>query len=226
MKRRDETLSALRNYISDARKDGQTRLPPERDLCKHLKIPRGTLRQAYSVLEAEGKIWRHVGRGTFLGSRPPAVDSQLNLLTQCTNPEEVMEVRIMIEPCIAGLAARRASTDDHLAMSDALVKSEAATNFETFEHWDSTLHQTIAKAARNQLLKAVFDSVNMIRWKTEWGHLKEMTLTRERRTVYEKQHKKLVQAILDRNVSQSEAIMREHLETVQNDLFRNAPILN
>ena len=134
MKRREQTLSALRDYISNARENGKTRLPPERSLCAALKIPRGTLRQAYSVLESEGKIWRHVGRGTFLGSRPPVADGQLTLLSQCTNPEEVMEVRIMIEPRIAGLAARRASTDDLIAMRDALVKSEAATSFETFEH--------------------------------------------------------------------------------------------
>jgi DNA-binding FadR family transcriptional regulator len=175
MKRHEETINALRDYISVARKDGKTRLPPERSLCKLLKIPRGTLRQAYSVLESEGKIWRHVGRGTFLGSRPPATDSQLTILSQCTNPEEVMEVRIMIEPRIAGLTARRASSDDLVAMHEALTKSEAAMNFETFEYWDSALHQAIAKAARNTLLMAVFDSINMIRWKTEWGNLKAMT---------------------------------------------------
>ena len=224
MRMREQTISALRNYISDARKSGQTRLPPERTLCEQLKIPRGTLRQAYSVLEAEGKIWRHVGRGTFLGSRPPAVDGQLTLLTQCTNPEEVMEVRIMIEPRIAGLAARRASADNLSAMRDALTKSEATTNFETFEYWDSTLHQTIAKAARNTLLLAVFDSVNMIRWKTEWGNLKAATLTSDRRTVYEKQHQDLVQEISSRDVEKSEAVMKNHLETVRHDLFGDPPV--
>ncbi len=225
MRQREQTISALRDYISDARKSGQTRLPPERALCEQLKIPRGTLRQAYSVLEAEGKIWRHVGRGTFLGSRPPAADGQLTLLTQCTNPEEVMEVRILIEPRIAGLAARRASADDLSAMCEALVKSEAAINFETFEHWDSTLHQAIAKAARNTLLMAVFDSVNMIRWKTEWGNLKAVSLTHDRRTVYEKQHQGLVQAITNRDVENSESMMRNHLETVRHDLFGD-PLIN
>ena len=219
MRLREQTLSVLRDYISDVRKSGRTRLPPERALCEQLKIPRGTLRQAYSILEAEGKIWRHVGRGTFLGSRPPAADGQLTLLTQYINPEEVMEVRIMIEPRIAGLAARRASADDLSAMRDALTKSEAAVNFETFEYWDSTLHQTIAKAARNTLLTAVFDSVNMIRWKTEWGKLKAASLTQDRREIYEKQHQDMVKAISDRDVEESENKMWTHLETVRHDLF-------
>ena len=219
MGKRDQTIQILREYISDARKNGQTRLPPERTLCGHLGIPRGTLRQAYAVLEAEGKIWRHVGRGTFLGSRPPATDGQLTLLTKGINPEEVMEVRIMIEPKIAAMAARRASTDDLTAMREALSKSEAAPTFETFEYWDSALHQTIATAARNTLLTAVFDSVNMIRWKTEWGNLKAMTLTRERRLHYEDQHRTLVDAISGRDVHKSEHAMRKHLETVRRDLF-------
>ncbi|MEL0106048.1 MAG: FadR/GntR family transcriptional regulator [Rhodospirillales bacterium] len=219
MKRIEQTLSALRDYISDARKSGKSRLPPERVLCKQLNIPRGTLRQAYATLEAEGKIWRHVGRGTFLGTRPPVTDDQLNILTQCTNPEEVMEVRIMIEPRIAGFAAHRASASDISAMREALDKSETAVNFETFEQWDSNLHQTIAKAARNTLLTALFDSINMIRWKTEWGNLKAANLTRERRTIYEGQHRELVDAISKRNVEHAENTMRMHLETVRNDLF-------
>lgn len=34
-------------------------------------ISRGTLRRVLERLEAKGKIWRHVGRGTFVGQTPP-----------------------------------------------------------------------------------------------------------------------------------------------------------
>ena len=72
----------------------------------------------------------------------------------------------------------------------------------------------------------VFDAVNMIRWKTEWGHLKAMSLTRDRRTVYEKQRQALVTAISERNTEKSESTMRKHLETVRHDLFGARPVIN
>jgi GntR family transcriptional regulator len=44
------------------------RLPPERDLCDHWGVSRGTIRQALDALEARGLIERGVGRGTFVAA--------------------------------------------------------------------------------------------------------------------------------------------------------------
>ena len=45
------------------------RLPPERELCRDLKVSRATLRQALAELEQRGLVSRHQGRGTFV-TRP------------------------------------------------------------------------------------------------------------------------------------------------------------
>ncbi|WP_164125975.1 GntR family transcriptional regulator, partial [Stenotrophomonas maltophilia] len=60
------TLTQLRAYLAQTEMGPQGRLPPERDLAAVLDVSRAELRKALAALEAEGQLWRHVGKGTFL----------------------------------------------------------------------------------------------------------------------------------------------------------------
>ena len=62
-------LTGLRQYLTEQEFSLNSRLPAERDLSTALGVSRTDLRKALAVLEAEGQIWRHVGRGTFVGTR-------------------------------------------------------------------------------------------------------------------------------------------------------------
>src|SRR5258708_33521114 len=69
-------LAAL--ILAGAERDGGghgTRLPTERQLARDLGVPRSAVRHAMAVLQAEGRVSREVGRGTFLrgGAEPVAV---------------------------------------------------------------------------------------------------------------------------------------------------------
>ena len=63
-------LTQLRAYLAQNDYPADGRLPPERKLCEELGVTRTSLRKALATLELEGQIWRHVGRGTFIGARP------------------------------------------------------------------------------------------------------------------------------------------------------------
>ena len=58
-------LARMREYLLHAELEDGGRLPPERDLALSLGLSRGALRKALADLEAEGVLWRHVGKGTF-----------------------------------------------------------------------------------------------------------------------------------------------------------------
>ncbi|TIW47875.1 MAG: GntR family transcriptional regulator, partial [Mesorhizobium sp.] len=60
-------LVQLQAYLAQMDHAGETRLPAERELSESLGVSRGDLRKALAVLEKDGRIWRHVGRGTFVG---------------------------------------------------------------------------------------------------------------------------------------------------------------
>jgi DNA-binding FadR family transcriptional regulator len=197
----------------------QSRLPPERVLAERFGVSRGLLRRGLAALESEGRIWRHVGQGTFVGQRPPAEPQALRFITRQTSPAEVMEVRLLVEPQMAGLAAIRWGQGDLDRIRSCLGRSESARNLSEFEFWDGQLHAAIAAAARNSLLSAVFDGINAIREERIWGQLKQASFTPTRRGGYMHEHRAIVDAIADRNAEASTRVMREHLERIRQHMF-------
>lgn len=217
MPRVDAALEQLKHMLNGHH--AGERLAPERQLATALNISRGTLRRALEILEAEGKIWRHVGQGTFIGTRPLSIDAAGASVAKLTSPAEVMEVRLILEPRMAALAALRATPADIARMQNCLRKGEGATSTETYELWDGTLHKTIAESARNTLLLVMFNAVNAVRGDRLWGQLKRATLTRPRQDGYSAHHRRLVAAIGDRDEATAERVMREHLDAVRHDLL-------
>lgn len=217
-----DALHRLRDWLAASGVRENARLPAERALCQELGLSRSGLRGALAVLEAEGRIWRHVGRGTFYGARPPAQEKGVALLARRTHPDEVMEVRLVLEPQIAGLAARRATLEDLQEIERCLKKSCLATDFGAFELWDSALHQAIAVAAHNTLLLGLFEAINSIRERRIWGQLKTASLTPARLRDYHEQHAAFVAAIADRDAAAAERTMRAHLKVVQANMFEPA----
>lgn len=192
-----------------------TRLPPERTLSRELGISRGTLRQALERLEARGRLWRHVGQGTFVGTRPAGSDARLSVVSQATSPYELMEMRLMLEPQIARFAALRATEQEIAHMRHAVRKTGVVADSQTYELWDSTLHRAVAQAAHNTLLLAVFDAVNEVRTMTEWGRLRDIVVSsREVQLTWWRQHEEFVGAIANRDASRAEEAAREHVEMV------------
>lgn len=216
-------VSDLRNLIRSGLYAPQSRLPSERSMATKLRVSRSTLRTALAALEADGDVWRHVGKGTFVGKRPTEEREVFTLPADMTNPSEVMEVRLILEPHIADLAAHRATVADIAFMKQCLEKGNVAKDTATYEMWDGALHRAIAEASRNTLLLALFNAVNAIRNHAVWGELKEATLNEPRRRRYSTQHQNLVLAIERRDAVECKRLMREHLTAVRDDMLGQNP---
>ncbi len=88
-----------------------------------------------------------------------------------------------------------------------------------FEHWDGMLHVAIIGATKNRLLVDIYEAINDVRRQAEWGKLKERTVTVERRTTYQEQHRRIVAALHDRDPEQARAALRDHLVLVRSNLL-------
>ena len=219
MKRSDFAHQKLDGMLRENRLQPQSRLPPERDLARQLAVSRMALRAGLERLEAEGRIWRHVGQGTFVGARPEMPPKALSLITVNTSPVEVLEARLTIEPQIARLAALRATGLQISDMAVLIQKGRLATDPATWELWDGQFHRALCLATSNRLLLSIFDSFNAIRRQKTWSRLRQAVLTPERRQRYADHHQRIIEAVSSRDAFQAELAMRTHVEEVANSLL-------
>ena len=211
----------LQAFLAQSQLAPNERLPAERELCDLLGISRGELRKALAIAEAEGQVWRHVGKGTFVGPRQADGPAEVVNLAHLTSPAEVMRARILFEPMMAREAAINATSANISEMNVCLLRGRDASSWRRVEHWDNRFHRAIAESARNPLLLVMFDTLNTVRRAVAWGRLRADPNgpQPERRDFDEHDH--IVSAISDRNPAGAEKSMRIHLESVALRLLGN-----
>jgi len=208
------TLTMLREFLADQEIALNGRLPPERQLCAELGLTRGRLRKAMAVLEAEGQVWRHVGRGTFFGPRPIMNLTDIEYLNAHSRPTEVMEARMAIEPQLAKLAAVHGTPSHFTELRRCIKLCKSAGEWRVYESWDNNFHQAVAKATCNKLLISLFDTLNIVRRSTVWGQLRSTKLPPANHASFE-EHDAIYEAIAARDAEAASDRMREHLRTVR-----------
>lgn len=216
-------LARLRTYLAQIEMPLDSRLPPERELAETLGVTRAGLRKALAVLESENQIWRHVGKGTFIGSRPIETMADVAAITRRTNPAEVMRTRLVLEPEVARMAALNATSAHIAEMRLCMLRTRAAQTWRQYEAWDNRLHRVIAEATQNSLLLALLDTLNAVRRAVVWGRLRVDKVKPAPNHHSFDDHEAIVAAIEDRDMNRAAAAMRAHLENVEGNLLRARP---
>lgn len=209
-----DALETLRNFLSEQKLALNGRLPVERELSRELGLSRSKLRKALAVLEAEGQIWRHVGRGTFIGPRPVLNLTDVDFLTNQTSPTEVMEARMAVEPQLARLASLHGTEANFAEMRRCNRRCRSAKEWRVYEAWDNNFHQAVASATQNKLLISLFDTLNIVRRSTVWGQLRSTKLPPADHKSFE-EHDAIYEAIIGRDPDRAAECMRTHLRTVR-----------
>ncbi len=219
-------LALLRKMIDEGDWKSGERIPTERDLAQQFRSARNTVRRALKVLEEEGRIFREVGRGTFVTSSPRSQPDYLARRIESASPLEIMEVRLMVEPQATELAAARANGAELDAMTSCLDHSEAAATIADFEMWDGLFHQALIAACRNQLLIDIYDAINAVRRQAEWAALKERAMTPDHRVRMQTQHRRILNALRARDAKLAAAEMLRHLQDVMRNLVGTQVLLD
>ncbi|MBR2574992.1 MAG: FadR family transcriptional regulator [Loktanella sp.] len=204
----------IKDYISAERFNHNDRLPPERVLADRFCVTRGELRKALAELEKDGLIWRHVGRGTFIGARPVLNLADVAYLGELASPAQVIAARLVIEPELARLAAVYGTRADHAEIQSCNRRCRAASDWRSYEAWDNNLHYAVAKATHNKLLFYLFDILNVVRRSTVWGQPRTSRKPPDDHSSFA-EHEAICAAILARDGALASQRMREHLASVR-----------
>ena len=213
-------LAMLRAFIEEGNYQIGQSLPPERVLAETLGVGRPSVREGIKALSILDILESRRGSGTFIKSLealhtgwpdetelPPASISMLDLL----------EVRKMIEPTAARLAATRAGEADLLRIQRECERIEVATSWQGIGQHDFMLHTAIIEAAGNPVLTNLNQALARI--------------SRESREVTShnapdcqlmlEHHRLIVNSILRGEGDVAERTMLEHLHQVGLDLIAN-----
>ncbi|APX91656.1 hypothetical protein BWR19_01085 [Halomonas sp. 1513] len=219
MEEHHATLVQLRAYLSQSGKRPNDRLPPERELAEYVGVTRGELRKALAILEKEGLVWRHVGKGTFVGDRSPlkAFDPA-SLLHHCS-PSDIVRARMTFEPGLAAEAALQATPRDIEAMYDVARRSREASTWREYEACDNQFHKLIADSTQNLITASMFDMLSGVRRAMVWGRRRTNTLRPEPDHHSFDEHESIIHAIADRDPAAASAQMLQHLLSVERQLL-------
>ncbi len=212
----DMVEQALAALLAGPENGPGARLPTERALAERLNVARSAVRSALSRLEAQGKVVRIGGSGTYVAEKPAADADDAG---RDASPQEIMDTRMLVEPRLASMVVANANGADMAAIREAMLGAEAAQGFEEFELWDGRFHQALADATHNRLMKAIYRQITLARDLAEWGELKRRSVTEERRRQYEIEHREIVAALQARDATLAETALLRHLVSVRRNLL-------
>jgi DNA-binding FadR family transcriptional regulator len=137
-------------------------------------------------------------------------------------PADVMTIRRLIEPQALPLVVLWATARDFAEMERCVTGGDQAASYEEFESWDLALHRGIIAAAHSPLLAALYGVVESARHGQVWGDLKRRSATRQRRELYQQDHRVIVAALRTRDTDAAVEAMRTHLARVAGHLLGEA----
>jgi DNA-binding FadR family transcriptional regulator len=211
-------LNELRGWLAGAKLAQRGRLPPERELANLLGMTRADLRKALAVLEAEGRVWRHVGKGTFLAEAPDSSRHDVAAIADRTSPPEAMETRLIIEPEVARLAAVKATSAQIAEMRRLCEEMRQIKHWSDYENLDWRFHNLLAQASGNTLLQEIQHIVNGVRRAVVWGHLAIRPIGPSPDYHSFAEHDAIVDAIARRDRRGAVEAMRRHLDSTASAL--------
>src|ERR1700733_5395247 len=193
-------------------------LPAERELAQQLGVSRTAVREAVKTLREKGLVEAYSGRGTFItDGTSQAARQSFDLMVKIGQQEgspHLAELRLILEPGIAAIAAERVKDEDLISLREAVaVMDRSQKDPAAYIEADLDFHLALAEAVANPLILSLIDSI--------------VGLLREQRIKIfnveggpqrgQFHHKRILEAIERRDPEMARSAMRAHLEQVRQD---------
>ena len=153
----EQVADGIMNLIQETPYKAGDKLPTEKELCESTGAGRNTVREALKILASRNVIEIRQGAGTFVSEKQGIPDdplgfSMVNDHVKLTR--DLLQVRIMLEPQIAALAAQCAKEHEIKELEEILEEMEAAMKKrEDYSELDTKFHTKIAQCTHNIVME-------------------------------------------------------------------------
>ena len=217
----EDIIAQLKGLIAEGKLRSGDRLPSERDLSEQFKVSRASVREAVRALESIGLLEARQGQGTYVTT---SVEALVQPLAHAIAREEnaiieVFEVRRLLEPQLAALAAARATASDLEELAETLEQqARQVAEGGTGAEMDTAFHSALARAAKNTLLLRLNDTlVDCLR---DSRRRSLETPERPRRSLAG--HQAILRALRARDAEAAQRAMLNHLEEIEHNILHAA----
>ncbi len=208
----ENVVAYVRDLISSGEFKSGDRLPAERELAVRIGVSRPSVRAGLQALAAMGVVESRRGSGTYISTGPPVLSSgplQLLAILHGIPRVQIFEARRILEGRSARLAAERASGEALAEVSEEVMGMFASVeDAQAFLLHDIRFHRAVAKASGNLVLSALVEMVSAIFYEQR---KETASLDRDLRISAE-QHRRIYQAVRDRDPEAAEREMDAHLQ--------------
>jgi GntR family transcriptional repressor for pyruvate dehydrogenase complex len=215
----EEIVTKIKDMVEKGRFKSGDQLPVERELAEVFRVSRSSVREALRSLETQGFIESRQGDGTYIASQP--VESLVRplasvILTEKDDQMELFEMRRMIEPDLAYLAAERA-TEEEIAMMEKVLalQEEQIARGEFGTDVDRNFHYIMVRAAKNKAILRITDNIIDLLAESREQYLQ--VDGRPQKSIL--RHREVLDAIRARDPERAEKCMLEHLVDIETSLF-------
>lgn len=211
--------------ISRNRYEPGTKLLPERNMLTEYQVGRGTLRESLRFLEMNGVITVKPGPGGGpVVAAPDARDlaGTLGLFLELngTSFGSILEVRQVLEPAVAGLAAQRQDREVIALIGRSVSAMEQGLDdADLFLEENERFHELVARAAGNPVFTLLLGSLDHITDGSRLG----VSFPRERRNAVLVAHIGVLKAIENGDQAGAEAEMARHVSAFRRYTLRHFP---
>lgn len=195
----DDDLDALVEQLRQRLSAGEP-LPAERAIAEQYAVKRHRVRQALALLREQGDL-EQTRRINSAGGES---------LIRATNPLEVIELRLALEPALARLAAVRATP-----LEIARIVRAATTPPDMQRSTaDLAFHKLVATASGNALAADLYSLLRKVGSDARVRVQSAAPSCPNRLAQRDQEHRAVAEAIAARDPERAEAAMRAHLNTV------------
>ena len=204
----------IHNQIRDAILNGTfqpgDKLPSEKELCQMFNVSRVPVREALCALELCGMVDSVQVGGVYVR----ALESKGDDVPQDIEPQDIIRVRMLLEPDIAREAALHLSEENRSHLNDILkrFRIEAEKGLIPKE-LDREFHLTVAKSSGSSLYAMIMELVFKAMEQKLWDLILSRTIaTQKYADRNNREHIQICEAILDGRADDANTIMKEHME--------------